>query len=103
MQEQVLELNELKEHVAYLFHEIHTMKEKIKKLGKMYLESVKNQEKACSEDFITSMSIISEIVKTNIQTIAEKKSQKMNWNDEKGKKKLVEHLKYSLLSFVTTN
>ena len=79
------------------------MKEKIKKLGVMYLESVKNQEKACGEDFVTSMSIISEIVKTNIQTIAEKKSQNLNWRDEKGKKKLVEHLKNSLLCFVTTN
>lgn len=79
------------------------MKEKIKKLGEMYSESVKKQEKFASEDFVTSMNIISEIVKTNIQTIAEKKSQKMNWSDEKGRKKLVEHLKNSLLSFVTTN
>lgn len=100
LKEQNLELSELKEHVAYLFNTIHEMKEKIKKLGEMYKESCKKEENKESEDFVTSMKLISEIVKTNIQTIAEKKQKRMNWVDENGKKNLVEHLKYSLLNFV---
>jgi inorganic pyrophosphatase len=99
LKEQVSELNELKEHVAYLFNVIQTMKEKIKKFGEMYKES---KDQSSIEDFTTSMNLISEIVKTNIQTIAEKKTKIMNWKDEKGRKKLVDHLKTSLLTFVST-
>ena len=100
LKEQNIELGELKEHVAYLFNTIQYMKEKIKKLGEMYKESVKKEENKESVDFVTSMKLISEIMKTNIHTFAEKKRKRMNWVDENGKKNLVEHLKHSLLNFV---
>ena len=94
------ELNELKEHVAYLLNFIHDMKEKIVKIGELYKESIqKNNKNEESDDFRVSISMISEIIQSNILTIADKKKKNMNWSDEKGKANLVSYLKYSLLGY----
>ena len=104
LQKQNEELSGTREHVATLINIIRELKDRLNKIAELYRDSRANleiQSERDSDEILSSINRLSDIVDNNLLTISQKKKKELGLIRTFGGSQLVYHLKEKIGNMIT--